>query len=101
MKHTLAGALAAFIMFSGHTAIAGAVQQACLTAASSKANYRVCRCIQNAADATLSHKEQSLAAAIIRNPDNVTEIKSSKRRAHEQFMQRYSQFGELAHAFCS
>lgn len=57
MKHTFAGALAAFIMFSGHTAIAGAVQQACLTAASSKANYRVCRCIQNAADATLSHKE--------------------------------------------
>lgn len=31
MKHTFAGALAAFIMFSGHTTIAGAVQQACLT----------------------------------------------------------------------
>ena len=65
------------------------------------ANYRVCRCIQSAADATLSVKDQSLAVAIIRNPDNVTELKSSKRRNHALFMEGYSQFGELARAFCS
>ena len=59
--------------FPGHTAFAGSVQQACLSAGSSKANYHVCRCIQSAADATLHVKDQSLAAAIIRNPDNVTE----------------------------
>ena len=101
MKHTLAGACAALFIFSAHTAFAGSVQQACLNAGSSKVNYRVCRCIQSAADATLSVKDQSLAAAIIRNPDNVTEIKSSKRRNHARFMERYSQFGELARAFCS
>ena len=88
------------VYFFGHTAIAGSVQQACLSAGSSKANYRVCRCIQSAADATLNVKDQSLAAAIIRNPDNVTEIKSSKRRNDARFMEGYSQFGELARAFC-
>ena len=70
MKYTLAGACAALFIFSGHTALAGYVQQACLSAGSSKANYRVCRCIQIAADATLNVKDQSLAAAIIRNLAN-------------------------------
>ena len=101
MKYTLAGACAALFIFSGHTAFAGSVQHACLSAGSSKANYRVCRCIQSAADATLNVKDQSLAASIIRNPDNVTEIKSSKRRNHALFRERCSQFGELARAFCS
>ena len=101
MKQTLAGACAALFIFSAHNAFAGSVQQACLSAGSSKANYRVCRCIQSAADATLSVKDQSLAAAIIRNPENVTEIKSSKRRNHARFMEWYAQFGEPARAFCS
>ena len=101
MKHTLAGACAALFIFSGQTVYAGSVQQACLSAGSSTANYRVCRCIQSAAYATLSVKDQSLAAAIIRDPDNVTEIKSSKRRNHARFMEWYAQFGELARAFCS
>ena len=100
MKHTLAGACAALFIFSGHTAFAGSVQQACLSAGSSKANYRVCRCIQSAADATLNIKDQSLAAAIIRNPDNVTEINSSKRHNQSRIMGRYSQFVELAQVLC-
>ena len=99
MKHTLAGACAALFIFCGQTVFAGSVQQACFSAGSSKSNYRVCRRIQSATDATLSVKDQSLAAGIIRNPDNVTEIKSSKRRNHARFMERYSLFGELARAF--
>ena len=87
------------VYFFGQTVFAGSVQEACFSAGSSKSNYRVCRCIQSAADATLSIKDQSLAAAIIRNPDNVTEIKSSKRCNHARFMERYSLFGELARAF--
>ena len=70
MKHTLAGACSALFIFSVDTAFAGSVQQACLSAESSKANSRVCRFIQSAADATLSVKDQSLAAAIIRNLAN-------------------------------
>ena len=101
MKYALAGACSALLIFSGHTALAGSVQQACVSAGSSKANFRVCRCIQIAANATLNVKDQSLAAAVIRNPDNVTDIKSSKRRNHARFMEWYSQFGELARAFCS
>ena len=57
MKHTLAGACAVLFIFSGHTSFAGSVQLVCLSAGSSKANYRVCRCIQSAADATLSVKD--------------------------------------------
>ena len=78
MKHTLAGACAALFIFSGQTVFAGSVQEACFSAGSSKSNYRVCRCIQSATDATLSVKDQSLAAGIIRNPDNVTENKILK-----------------------
>ena len=99
MKHTLAGACAALFIFSGQTVFAGSVQEACFSARSSKSNYRVCRCIQSAADATLSLKDQLMASAIIRNSNNATEIKSSKRHNHARFMQRYSHFGELARAF--
>ena len=82
MKYTLAGACAVY--FSGHTALAGSVQQACLSAGSSKANDRVCRCIESAADARLNVKDQSLAAAIIRNLANwrrpfVPRVKGAQR----------------------
>jgi hypothetical protein len=87
------------VYFSGQTAFSGLL--VCLSAGTSKANYRVYRCIQSAADATLGFKGQLMAAAIIRNSNIVTEIKSSKRRNQARFMERYSQFGELARAFCS
>ena len=96
MKHTLAGACSALFIFPDKLLFL-----VCLSAGTSKANSCVCRCIQSAADATLSLKDQSMAAAIIRNFNNVTEIKSSKRRNHACFMERYSQFDELAWAFCS
>jgi len=100
MKHTLAGACAALFIFPDKL-LFWSVQLVCLSAGTSKANYRVYRCIQSAADATLGFKGQLMAAAIIRNSNNVTEIKSSKRRNQARFMERYSQFGELARAFCS
>lgn len=96
MKHTLAGACAALFIFPDKLLFL-----VCLSAGTSKANYRVYRFILSAADATLGFKGQLMAAAIIRNSNNVTEIKSSKRRNQASFMERYSQFGELARAFCS
>lgn len=96
MKQTLAGACAALFIFPDKLLFL-----VCLSAGTSKANSRVCRCIQSAADATLSLKDQLMASAIICNSNNVTEIKSSKRHNHARFMGRYSQFGELARAFCS
>ena len=65
IKRTLAGACAALFIFPDKLLFL-----VCLSAGTSKANYRVYCCIQSAADASLGLKDQLMAAAIIRNLAN-------------------------------
>ena len=73
------------ILFSRHIVLAGSLQLAYVSAGSSNTNYRVCRCIQSAPDATLRVEYQSLVAAVISNSDNVIGTKCLKRRNHARF----------------
>ena len=63
-------------------------------------NRAVCGCIQDAANLTLTSKDQRLAATFFKDPDRAQEIRQSKRNSHETFWKRYKNFGQTAELFC-
>ncbi len=95
-KLILAAALAAL---PAPMALAGPIERAC-NASGGAANPRLCTCIQQAADLTLTGRDQTRAAKFLRDPHQAQEIRQSGRRSDEAFWQRYRAFGETAEAFC-
>ncbi|NBR33445.1 MAG: hypothetical protein EBT90_01915 [Rhodobacteraceae bacterium] len=87
-------------LFVPHVLCAEVVKNACLSVERKRADLDTCKCIQVAADATLTVSDQKLAASIILNPEKSQEIRSSSRRSMEQFWERYVNFGDLAEAYC-
>ena len=79
---------------------AEAIKQACLQSERANGNGQLCRCIQHAANLTLSERDQRLAATFFRDPHRAQEIRQSDRRAHETFWQRYQNFGTTAESIC-
>jgi hypothetical protein len=92
----LAAALAAV---SAPMALAGPIERACNTSGRG-ADPRLCTCIQQAADLTLTGRDQTRAANFFRDPHQAQEIRQSDRRSDEAFWQRYRAFGDTAEAFC-
>jgi hypothetical protein len=99
MKYLMLAALAA-ASFAGPVS-AGQIQRACLQSDRAQGNRALCGCIQQAADLTLSNRDQSRAAKLFRDPDKAQELRQSGRRGDEEFWLRYRSFGETAEAFCS
>lgn len=95
----IAGLAVALGLFSGPVA-AGQIEQACLTSEKGYGQRRLCGCIQDAADMTLTKKDQKLAATFFKDPHRAQEIRQSGRRNHEAFWERYKNFGLAAEAFC-
>ncbi len=95
----LAGAL--ILCVSATTAVADPVGRACMKSDRAKSNARLCKCIQSAADATLTRRDQERAAKLFLKPEQSQNLKMSNRRGDEKFWDRYKEFGELAQAFCS
>ena len=91
--------LAAFVVASG-AAVAEPVRRACLVSDRTAAAPRLCKCIQVAADATLTAREQSRAAAFFEEPHRAQEVRQSKDRSDGLFWERYKDFSALAEAFC-
>ncbi len=79
---------------------AGAIERACLQSGRDGANRAVCGCIQQAADLTLSRRDQNRAAKVFRNPEQAQQIRQSARARDAEFWERYSAFGDTAEAFC-
>ena len=79
---------------------AGAIERACLSSDRPGISRAVCGCIQEAADLTLSTRDQRKAAAFFRDPHRAQEIRTSDRRSDEEFWKRYRAFGETAETFC-
>ncbi|MBT8457868.1 MAG: hypothetical protein KJO15_17385 [Alphaproteobacteria bacterium] len=98
MKYSLAAVLLAT---SAIMAQAGPIRDACLSSSRAGGDRALCSCIQQAADKTLTKRDQRLAASLFRDPDSAQEIRRSDRRAHEVFWERYRSFGEVAEAVCS
>lgn len=79
---------------------ANQIERACMKSERSGGNRAVCGCIQDAANLTLTSKDQRLAASFFADPDRAQEIRQSKRSSHETFWQRYKNFGQTAELFC-
>jgi hypothetical protein len=83
------------------SADAGSIQRACVQSDRGGGNRALCGCIQQAADLTLSDRDQSRAAKFFHDPHEAQEVRQSDRSADEAFWLRYKSFGETAEAFCS
>jgi hypothetical protein len=88
------------LALSATVASANMIERACLSSDRSSGNRALCGCIQDAANITLSQGDQRLAASFFANPDRAQEIRTSNRRSHESFWERYRAFGETAEAYC-
>ncbi|MCV2882923.1 hypothetical protein [Actibacterium sp. XHP0104] len=96
-KLTFAAAIA---VLGATGAYAGTIESACLKS-DRKASRQLCGCIQEAADLTLTGRDQKVAAAFFRDPHKAQETRQSDRRSDESFWQRYKEFGTTAEVFCS
>ena len=89
----------AFI-FCAAAAQAELIERACISSERSGGNRSLCGCMQDAADMTLTRPDQQLAARFFSKPDLAQQIRQSNAHKHENFWQRYRDFGETAEAFC-
>ncbi len=76
------------------------IERACLNSERSAGNRALCGCIQDAANLTLTSRDQRMAAEFFDDPHRAQEIRQSDRRSHEAFWQRYKNFGQTAEIFC-
>ena len=86
-----------------HWAAAGqaqTVRTACLQSERGGGQGRLCRCIQAAADKTLSLRDQRTVARFFRDPEEAQRMRRSDRRRDEDFWERYERFGEFARKSC-
>ena len=81
-------------------ALALDIEQACMKSDRGSTNRSLCGCIQDAANLTLTTKDQRLAATFFGDPHRAQEIRQSDRRQHEAFWARYENFGQTAETFC-
>lgn len=84
---------------SGAAHAAGPIHDACLRS-DRAAGRSLCRCIQKAADGTLSRRDQRAAAQFFRDPHKAQEVRMSKRRSDNAFWSRYRVFGSVAERTC-
>lgn len=77
------------------------IERACLKSDRGQGQRALCGCIQDAANLTLTARDQKLAATFFRDPDRAQAIRQSNRATHEAFWQRYKYFGQTAEHFCS
>ena len=88
------------LVVTGSMAQAGLIERACLKADRPAANRNLCGCIQDVADATLTRRDQRLAAKFFKNPPMAQDIRQSDRPVHEAFWQKYKDFGQTAKTYC-
>lgn len=102
MKHFLTAAacaaLLAGLMPAG--AQAGSIERACRQSDRTAASPRLCRCIQQVADRSLSRGEQRTVAKWFSDPHRAQVVRQSDRRSDERLWLRYKAFGEHAAQSC-
>jgi hypothetical protein len=94
----MAIAVLATVVAAG-AAQAGTIERACLASDRPKSRA-LCGCIQQAADVTLSGREQRMAARFFTDPHRAQVVRQSDRHSDEQFWTRYQRFGATAEAYC-
>lgn len=94
------GTIALALLLSFAQANAGQIEQACLNSDRARGQRALCGCIQDAANMTLTAKDQKLAATFFADPHRAQEVRQSKSRRMESFWDRYENFGLAAETFC-
>ncbi len=80
--------------------MAGPIDRACMASDRKARSLRLCTCIQQVADRTLSRADQRMAARFFRDPQMAQDIRQSDNQNHEIFWRKYRAFGETAAATC-
>lgn len=96
---TLAALAALFLTTA--PALAGPIDRACMSSPRQQKSAQLCRCIQQAADRTLSRGEQRKAARFFSDPHKAQEVRQSNKPSDSSFWKRYRGFGDTAEAMCS
>ena len=99
MKRIAAVAILAVIL--ANPLFAEQIERACLKSDRGQGNRSLCGCIQDAANLTLTSRDQRLAATFFSDPHRAQEVRQSDRRSDEAFWERYRNFGQTAETFCS
>ena len=92
--------IVAAVVLTAPLAVAGPIDSACHGSERS-GSARLCGCIQQVADATLSRADQRRAAGFFRDAEKAQEVRMSKRDADNAFWARYKNFANTAQAYCS
>lgn len=79
---------------------ASVVEKACLKSSRRGVSKALCGCIQEAADLTLTRKDQKIAASFFQDPHRAQEIRQSDDDYHESFWKKYKSFGATAETYC-
>lgn len=93
--------LATLLLSLPVVASAGVIERACLSSDRAFGNRPLCSCIQQAADRTLTARDQRQAARLFRDPDRAQQVRMSTRRSDEAFWTRYQSFGAFAEVVCA
>lgn len=91
---------AATVALTAPLAMAGPIDSACVRSDNDRASSRLCGCIQQVADQTLSRSDQRRAAAFFRDPHQAQVVRMSKSSADNAFWARYKRFAGRAEAYC-
>ncbi len=78
----------------------GVIERACRNSNRSAASPQLCGCIQNAANSSLTKREQRKVAKWFADPHRAQETRQSDRRGDEALWLRYKAFGESARKSC-
>ncbi|WP_413717210.1 hypothetical protein [Silicimonas sp. MF1-12-2] len=87
-------------ILSGLPASASLIEQACLNSDRALGQRALCRCIQDAANMTLTPRDQRLAATFFSDPNRAQKVRQSRNRRDEVFWERYENFGLAAETLC-
>ncbi|MCO4847277.1 MAG: arginine transporter [Yoonia sp.] len=98
-KLILLGALV-FLAACGGNRVSGDISKACIAADRKAASTRLCSCVQQAANQTLSRSDQRRAATFFEEPHLAQETRQSDNSGSERFWQRYKKFSATAKRMC-
>lgn len=84
----------------GGNRVSGDVSKACMASDRRAASPRLCSCVQQAANSTLSGAEQRRAAKFFDDPHDAQETRQSDNASDERFWLRYKRFAATASQMC-
>jgi hypothetical protein len=93
-------AAAVVLAACGGRGASGTIGSACMSGGRDAANPRLCSCVQQVADQSLTAAEQRRAAAFFADPHEAQETRQSDRASDENFWQRYRAFATRAENIC-